>query len=243
MTKQEIVVAFAPHGRHPVGSIWRFTAQKTDFYLKAVGRRNSLFHLSAHGPNEQHPSGHRFHLKVDQAAMTRRERSGDFVIHSVPDAGHPVTGEELAPGVFRVARIRWQRELQDGPFREYAAYRGTLPEITDTRAGRVLQRPLEVGDAADLDVVISYDKEHWLEGEKSFEDNARLGPLRNDAGMYLTVVSYHRTEGERPTPQELTVPSPSLGETPIPMLCVGPDDAGTMYWFVEQMTSREFLES
>lgn len=86
-----------------------------------------------------------------------------------------MTCEELAPGVFRVARIRWQRELQDGPFREYAAYRGTLPEVTGTRVGRVLQRRLEVGDAADPDVVISYDKEHWLEGEKSFEDNARMG--------------------------------------------------------------------
>ncbi|WP_174535328.1 hypothetical protein [Micromonospora chalcea] len=242
MAKEEIVVAFAPHGRHPVGNIWRFTAQGTDFYLKAVGRRNSLFHLSAHGPNQQHPSGHRFHLKVDQAAVTRRERSGDFLVHSVPDAGHPVTGEELAPGVFRVARIRWQRELQDESFTEYAAYRGALPKITDTRAGRVLQRSLDVGEAADLDVVISYDKEHWLEGEKSLEDNARLGPLRSDAGMYLTVVSYHRSGVEEPTPLELTVPSPRLGETPIPMLCIGPDDAGTMYWFVEQVTSREFLE-
>ena len=60
--------------------------------------------------------------------------------------------------------------------------------------------------------------------------------------MYLTVVSYERTEGQRPTPQELIIPSPSPGETPIPMLCIGPDDASAMYWFVEQMTSREVLE-
>ncbi len=62
---------------------------------------------------------------------------------------------------------------KDEPSRAYAAYRGALPEITDTRAGRVLQRPLEAGEAADLDVVISYGEEHWLEGEKSLEGAGR----------------------------------------------------------------------
>ena len=242
MRTKEILVAFSAGGPPALGNIWRVTAKKTDFYLDPLGQAGA-FHLSVHGPNDHHPDGHRFHVKVNHRAAATIEAQGHFIVYDLPRYGHAVNGQELAPGVFRVTRIRWLWDLQRPRFRQAAAIPGPLPHITDNRSAARLSRPLAPNEAADLDLVVSYNEPYWPAGERSQRDNARLGPLRNDAGMWLTGTSYRRSQTEYPAPEGLVPPLPRFGEEPNRIMggAPGQNPAGEMYWFVEAITSRQFI--
>ncbi len=128
METEEILVAFSAGGSGALGNIWRITVKKTDFYLDPLGQEDA-FHLSVHGPSDRHPDGHRFHVKVDRKAAATVEAQGHFTIFDIPRRGHAFDGQELAPGAFRVARIRWLWDLQRPRFRHAAAFTGPLPNI------------------------------------------------------------------------------------------------------------------
>lgn len=132
-----------------------------------------------HGPNNRHSDGHRFHVTIDRKLTAAVAERGDFLIHSIPRKGYPFDGQELAPGVFRVARIRWLPVLQEIRMQQAAAF-GPVPEISDNQSGAVLGEQLEPNEAADLDFVVSYDEPFWPTAADSLRDNARLGPLRNE---------------------------------------------------------------
>jgi len=129
VSKQEILVAFSGGGPIALGNIWRITAKNTDFYIDPVGEVE-VFHLSVHGPNDSNRDGHRFHIKVGRKAAATVHERGGFMIHSIPRNGYAFDGQELAPGIFRVARIRWVWDLTRPRFQQAANY-GPLPEITD----------------------------------------------------------------------------------------------------------------
>ena len=133
MTEQ-ILVAFSAGESGALGNIWRMTAKKTDFYLEPLGQK-AAFHLSVHGSNDRHPDGHRFHVKVDRRAAAAVEKRGDFISYNIPGEGRAFDGQKLAPGVFRVARIRWLWDLQRPRFRQAAALPGPLPKISNNRSG------------------------------------------------------------------------------------------------------------
>ena len=94
-------------------------------------------------------------------------------------------------------------------------------------------------------MVVAYEQPYWPDGVGSLRDNARLGPLRNDAGMWLTATSYRRSQTKHPAPQGLVLALPGSGEEPNRIMCGGPgqDEAGAMYWFVESITSRQIIEA
>jgi hypothetical protein len=241
---EQILVAFSAPGLGALGNIWRITVDKADFYLDPLGHRG-VFHLVVHGPNDQHPEGHRFHVKVKRKAAAAVRAGGDFLLHTIPrDSGYCFGGQELAPGAFRVARIRWLWDLQRPRFLQAAAF-GPLPEISENRSGRVLGEQLEPNEAADIDLAVSYDEPYWLEGSASLRDNARLGPLRNEAGMWLTATSFRRSQTARPAPPRVIPSLPRPGEEPNRFLGGGPgnEEGGEFYWFVESITSRQFLEA
>jgi hypothetical protein len=240
---EEILVAFTAGESPPLGNIWRITAKKTDFYLDPLGQAGA-FHLSVHGPSDRHPDGHRFHIRVDRKAAATVDEQGNLFIYNIPRRGLAFDGQELARGIFRVARLRWLWDLQRPRFRQAATLPGPLPDISDNRSGRRLSTLLEPNEATDLDLVVSYGKPHWLEGAASLRDNARLGPLRNDAGMWLTAISYRRSQMEYPPPKGLILPLPRRGEKPNRITGGGPGQGGGgMYWFVEAITSREVIEA
>ncbi|EXG79861.1 hypothetical protein [Cryptosporangium arvum] len=244
MNSREILIAFTGGGSVPLGNVWRITAKKTDFYIDPLGDAG-LAHLSVHGPNEDNPGAHRFHIKVDRRAAAEAQSRGDFVAHSVFRKGHPYDGQRVAPGAYRVARIRWTWDLQRPRYRNAAPVTHPLPEITPNRFGARLSKELEPNQAADVDLVVSYGEPHWPEGPGSLRDNARLGPLENEAGMFLTATSFRRSQMVRPAPTGLVPRLPRPGEEPARLLCAGPGDDGAMdmYWFVEAITSRELLEA
>ncbi|MFC0002612.1 hypothetical protein [Micromonospora siamensis] len=243
MSKKQIYVALTAGDSPVLGNIWRITAKKTDFYLDPHSELEA-FHLSVHGPNEDHPAGHRFHVRVDRRAANAISARGDFISHTIPRKGRPFPGQQLGPGVFRIARIRWMWDLQRPKFRQAAALPDPLPEITDDHFGARLSRIMEPNSAADLDLVVSYNEPFWPDDRNSLRDNARLGPLRNDAGMWLTATSYKRSQVTHPTPEGLRLPLPKPGEDPSRIMGGAPEagDDG-MYWFVETITSRQFIEA
>ena len=238
---KEILIAFsAPDGR-PLGNIWRITTKKTDFYLDPLGQAG-VIHLSAHGPNTRYPDGHRFHVKADHRATDRQR---DFVLHSLPGRGYAFDGQELSPGVFRLARIRWTWDLQRARFAGAATLPGPVPEVSNNQFAARLSDQLEPNIAADVDLVVSYSAPCWPAGDASLRNNARLGPLQNASGMWLTATSYHRSQTVYPAPENLRLPLPAGNEDPNRILCGGPDDdtASGMYWFVETITSRQLIEA
>jgi hypothetical protein len=127
----------------------------------------------------------------------RRENRGEFVLHGVPRNGFAFSGHQLAAHAFRVARIRWTWELQRPRFRA-AAVSGPLPDLGHHQSGARLPEVLPPNNARDVDLVISYGKPYWPDSRGSLRDNARLGPLPNDSGLWLTATSYHRPQAQYP---------------------------------------------
>jgi hypothetical protein len=243
MRKEQILVAFSAGGSGALGNIWRITAKKTDFYLDPL-LTVEAFHLSVHGPEDAHPRGHRFHLKMNRKAADSLEARGDFVAYNIPRRGYPFNGQEIAPGIFRVARIRWRWDLQRPRFQHAAAF-GPVPDTSDIKHAARLAPDLLPNEAADLDLVVSYNEPHWPDESNSLRDNARLPAVRNDADMWLTATSYRRSQTAYPAPEGLELPVAKAGEQPARIMgsAPGPDKPGDMYWFVESMTSREFIEA
>lgn len=239
--KHEILVAFGLNGQAALGNVWRITAKRTDFYVDPIGP-SSTVHLSVHGPSWRYPDGHRFHVKVPHGSAEAARQEGQFLLYDMPADGYPLDGKELAPGAFLVARIRWTWDLQRERYRDAAAS-GPAPEIADHQSGASLTKPLRPNDAADLDLVVSYKEPYWPNPENSIRDNSRVGPLRNDADMWLTGTSYRRSQLLYPAPDRVLAPGCGGGETPNRILGGGPAEDNSVFWFVESITSKKVIDA
>jgi len=88
-SKSEIFFAFSTgQGAPALGSIWRVTAKKTDFYLDMFGPTGETMHISLHGPRGgKKTSSHRFHLRIDEDESDQARAGGYFVEHAIPEGG------------------------------------------------------------------------------------------------------------------------------------------------------------
>lgn len=250
-TKSEIFAAFTAEDSVPLGDIWCLTAKKRDFYLDASwsGR---LFHLSVHGPQGRHTS-HRFHMKIDRQDAKERTKQGHFVAAGeFPDGGLEFSGEKLGDKAWRVARIRWLGEMQQKRFRAAARTKAEIPELSGARTGVKMSGLLPANFAADLDIFVSFDKPFWPDDESSafrtgpapsVVDNARLGPIGNGAGMWLSAVSYRRSLTTSPCPGKSVPRRPKPGEVKTWIMSASPEKTShrEIYWFIHSMTSNEVL--
>jgi hypothetical protein len=240
------MVGFTAGDTPALGRVWRITAKKTDFYIDSPSQpdsTDSIAHISAHGRNELF-DGHRFHIKIDRQQAATAKARGEFVLHQVPRKGFAFDGQQLAAHAFRVARIRWTWDLQRPRFRA-AAVSGLLPDLGDHQSGARLPEILPPNHARDIDLVISYGKPYWPDSHGSLRDNARLSPLHNDAGLWLTATSYLRSQPGYPAPEQLVPRLPQPGEKPARITCGAPgfDGVSDMYWFVETITSQQVMEA
>lgn len=241
--RSEILLVMTAGETPPLGNIWRITAKGSDFYLDTVGSPVDAAHVSLHGPRKDFVD-HRFHLKVDRRAAREARESGHFVEHMVPAKGQTFRGRQVAEKAYHVVRLRWRWHLQRPRFRS-AALSGNAPEIREGQSGRKLAALLRENSAWDVDLFIAYGKPYWpWQLVPSTGDN-RLGPVRNDAGLWLTATSAHRAEMVSPSPANLVPRLPSSDETPNRLTCggLGPDGQDDMYWFVETITARELLDN
>src|SRR5690349_941008 len=74
---ERILVALTDGDSPALGSGWRITAKRTDFYLDPIADVET-FHLSAHGPNDRY-EGHRFHFRVDRKGIEEVRGRGDLL--------------------------------------------------------------------------------------------------------------------------------------------------------------------
>ncbi|GIF74127.1 hypothetical protein [Asanoa siamensis] len=239
---RQILVAFGAERPPALGNIWRITAKKTDFYIDPV-REEDAFHLSVHGRNDVHRNGHRFQITAVRKNVNAARARGECIEHRLPRKGFAFDGEQLGPDVFRVARIRWLWDLQRHRFRETAAV--PLPDLQDYQSARRLSWQLEPNEAIDIDFVVSYNEPYWPDGTNSLRDRARLEPLLNEAGMWLTATAYRRSQTMSPTPVGTVFPLPRNGDEATRITQGGHSDsgAGTIYWFVEGIAARQAVES
>lgn len=144
-----------------------------------------------------------------------------------------------------VARIRWTWHLQERKYRAAALHRGVLPEVESSyqSAGR-LGTLLRVGRAWDVDLFASYGEPYWPPMEPGLRANGepRLGPLRNDSGMWLTGNSAHRSLDQVPVPGALEIPLPRAHERATRIIGATLDPTENFYWFTETITSSELVE-
>lgn len=246
VTTTQILVSLTDGSDHPIGSCWSFKTKKNDFYLEPVGQgRGKVLHLSLHGPWPGKPN-HRFHIKVDENEAAKKRSGGQLVEHGFPAGGLPLAGVKVANDAYLVCRLRWMPALQQPQHLAAASAGSGLPSLTTGREGRALNAALAPGSAWDLDVIVSFTEPYWPSAERTAEDNARLGPLQNEAGMYLTVSSFHRSLKSEPAPDALVPDAPDEDETPNLLMCGGlderPEGDQDLYWFVETIVSRELLE-
>lgn len=239
--KQEIVLALSSENRFALGSIWRITAKKADFYIEAG--KSPFAHLSVHGPQKGFTT-HRFHMKIDRKVASAAKERGVFVAHDIPRKGYPFNGRRLTEQAFLVARIRFSWQLQRLRYRQVATTE-PLFEPKEHQQGIQLASDLKPNGVWDIDLVVSYDEPYWPHPWQTERDRSRLGPLRNNAGMWLTGTSYHDRHGSRHQPPSSLIRPPHPGEQPILFLAGGPglNDPDDLFWLTETITGRDLLES
>lgn len=240
MNAEKIYILMTADGQ-PRGNVWKITAKATDFYLDFEGEHGGGFHLSVHGPNDRF-MGHRFHVKPDRQAVKRARAKGHLLEHEL-GSGHRFDGVKIADHAWLVARLRWPWDLQRPRFRQAARTKVSIPVLGEGISGRILETRLQPNEAWDVDVVVSYGRPYWPDAKWSERDGSRLGPLTNDAGMWLTATSYHRSLMSNPSPEQLRLPLPRSGERPVSMLSCGPgtDMEREMYWLVESISSDDII--
>lgn len=245
MSLTQILVSLTDGNGHAVGSCWSIKTKKNDFYVEPLGQgKRDVLHLSLHGPWSGKPA-HRFHVKLDETMAGRKRAAGQLIEHGMPRSGQPLRGVRLDDDAFLVCRLRWMPALQRPEYLAAASAGVALPELTPGKQGAALNAALSPHSAWDLDLVVSSNAPYWPHSERTKADNAQLGPLQNEAGMYLTATSFHRNAASTPAPDELVPAPPEHDETPNILLCGGLDTRSEgdqdMYWFVETITSRELL--
>lgn len=245
IVRQRIIIAFSGGNDHALGQVWRIVAKGLDFYFEPEGSGRPIAHLSIHAPGPRF-SDHRFHVKVDEKAA--REQNQILQHNDIPRAGVPFTGLQVADGAYRVARIRWSWNLQRARFRNFSAS-GKSPIIDEENgdSGVVLSDPLKPNSAWDVDFYASYGSPYipqqgglWSKGFRPLDNNAVLGPIRNQSDIWLTGVSSHRSELRYPTPPANKPPLPGPDDTP-KRISVGGSDLDGMYWFYETITAEKVV--
>jgi hypothetical protein len=241
IAKSEILLALTAGDTPALGSVWRITSKKTDFYLDTVGPTGDAMHVSLHGPHGEFDT-HRFHIKIDRRAAKDAKASGHFVEHQIPARGKQFTGQQVADRAYQVARLRWRWHLQRPRYRKEVVF-GDAPEIGDGQSGRKLGTILEPNSAWDVDLYIAYDRPYWPMQLGTSRGDPRLGPVQNESGLWLSAASVHRAEKMNPSPPDLVPRLPKLTETPTRLTCggLGPAGEDDMYWFVETVTAREVI--
>lgn len=240
--KSEILLAFTAGDSPALGTIWRITGKSADFYLDASGPTGETMHVSLHGPRGAFKD-HRFHIKIDRKAVKTAREAGHFVAHQVPARGRQFSGRRVADNAYHVARLRWRWHLQRPRYRSAAIF-GAAPDITDGQTGRKMATIVAPNSAWDVDIYMAYDKPYWPWQLTESYGDPRMGPVKNDVGMWLTAISVHRAETLDPSPPELVPRLPRLHETPNRLTCggLGPRGEDDLYWFVETITARELID-
>jgi len=228
-------------GRSTTGALgftWRMWPSRTSFYLKSRAPGLRHLKLSLHGDDPRHPLGGGFKVAIDdedgyRQAIVNRE------ILSTRTGAWPIwfPGRQIADNAMLVARLRWTWDA--------CARLGVAPspgELKKGATGLYAPAPPQPGDAVDVDLVVSDGRPYWPQESKARKDNACLGPLKNEAGQWLTGTVIKRIASHYAPPAHAVGPRPidSTDETRAMAVAVDPDG---FLWMIEQRMSRSALVS
>src|SRR5699024_330537 len=129
-----------------------------------------------------------------------------------------------------------------------ALNREPIPKIHDSRQGGAMAVPLKKNHAWDVDLVVSYGKPlwmadvFWMPRKQANFLSPKIGPLQNEAGMYLTATSRESSITAEPGPAEQLVPRPKSDEDAQLLIAAGLGEGRLKdtLWFEEKVTSKDF---
>ncbi|MEE6272416.1 hypothetical protein V2J56_03520 [Georgenia sp. MJ206] len=133
--------------------------------------------FSLHGPD---PRGHKPGRKL--ALVEGRPKSG-LVAGDDVDKPKWYDGEPVADGVRRVLRVRVPWYMLDGSVPDGVGAKN----LKGNFLGHLVQPPPYMR-AVDIDFYVSEGDPYWPFPEDVREQNAAMGPLRNQSGQILTAV-------------------------------------------------------
>ena len=218
--------------RNVMGYCWRLWWGRTSFYLKPRYVPLSALKVSMHGPDARHGGLGGFKVDYDHDALPRARSAGGIAVAHPDMLPSWFAGQPVANGrAIHVARIRhpWLMFNRGAP----SAPMPTAPK------NDVVARVLPVPDqmcAVDIDLYVCPGKPFWPNEAEVRADNAALGPLRNEAGQYLTGVVYHRSVLRYPAPEGLLAGYPDGATDLVRGLGICVDQ--NVLWICEQSLSR-----
>lgn len=223
-------------GTPPLGFTWRLWASRTSFYLKSRAPGVKHLKLSLHGDDPRHPAGGGFKMAMDTEEAWERAiaeqtaagwRSGDWPVW--------FPGRRISDDAVLVARLRWTWDVCNrlGPAPEAGP-------LKNGAKGFAVEPPPEPGDAVDIDLIVSTAKPYWLNEKSARRDKACFGPLRNDAGQWLTGTAVKRLATHYAPPPTAQGPTPAGKLDEMRAIGSAVDPTGFL-WIVEQRMSRSGL--
>ncbi len=205
--------------RNVMGYCWRLWWARTSFYLKPRYVPLSGLKVSMHGPDARHGGLGGFKVDYDQRALPGARSAGGVAVARHDMLPSWFAGQPVANGrAVHVARIRhpWLMFNRGAP----SAPMPTVPK--GDVVGRVIPAPDQMY-AVDIDLYVCTRKPFWPNEAEVRAANAALGPLRNEAGQYLTGVVYHRSVLRSPAPEACSL---AIQTTPL-ISCVDLEFAST----------------
>ena len=219
-----------------MGYTWRIWSSRTSFYMKS--RAPGLGHLkfSLHSPDPRHPGGGGFKMAMDtEDAFDRAVEGGQLLAQRHGDWPVWFPGRRLTADSTLVMRMRWTWDA--------ATRLGPAPAPGALKKGAVglmVPPPPAPGDAVDVDLIVSKEAPFWPREKRARQDNACLGPLRNEAGDWLTGTVVKRAVAMHATPARAVGPRPTDREDEIRAVGSAVDEQGVL-WLVEQRMSKSRL--
>ncbi|MDG4667966.1 hypothetical protein [Mycobacterium sp. 236(2023)] len=218
------------------GYTWFIESHATSFYIKSTFRPMQMVKVSIHGPDADHPNEH---YRLD---FTKPKESGKAIRagggwggfgQALPLAfeGRPVNKRTVHLVRFSAEWSMFRRGMQRGPDPEPTAKASIHGYVDAPSLGRVTH----------VDIFLSRVRPYWQNREtKLRKQDAGIGPLINDAGMYLTAVISQISASKEPDP----FGDPSKGvpaEDCIRGIAEGVDYTGLL-WICEKMIPKSKVE-
>lgn len=232
-----IYVTVGRSGQPAVGFTWRIWSARTSFYL--LSRAPSLSHLklSLHGDDPRHPAGGRFHMQMDDVRYEEAVARGAALARRTGDWPVVFPGQRITDDARLVTRLRWTWDA--------CTRLGPAPppgELKRNAVGLAAPPPPSPGDAVDVDLIVSGTQPYWRNERDARANNACLGPLRNQAGMWLTGTVVKRSASRSAPPANAIGPRPRSSEDQLRGVSAAVDPEGFL-WIIEQRMSRSALET
>ena len=179
------------------GYTWLIEQSTSSFYVKAQYKPMQVTKISLHGPDPKHPGKHHFRLDFEHSGPAGKaiKAGGGWSIDGSLTMPLYFPGRRVNKRTLHVVRFsaEWDMYIKGIP----SAPTPTIKEKATLHAKLKAPPRLKV---THVDVFVSWVRPYWENESKARLRDAGMGPLKNSAGMYLTVLNYQRSVFAQPDP-------------------------------------------